>query len=125
VIPRADHLAGAAEPLYPDRDTPGWHLPTLFNGGAAVALLAYLWNVAGKGMPVQNMRLPMACYVVGLSACGLALLFTYLTQFCLYNESIGNVKGGGHVKFQVVGIAFALLGLAAFSVGSCVAAWRF
>src|SRR5712664_2231570 len=27
VIPRADHLAGAAEPLYPDRDTPGWHVP--------------------------------------------------------------------------------------------------
>src|ERR1700730_3304515 len=27
VIPRADHLAGAAEPQYPDRDTPGWHLP--------------------------------------------------------------------------------------------------
>jgi len=29
VIPRADHLAGAAEPLYPDRDTPGWHLPDI------------------------------------------------------------------------------------------------
>ena len=29
VIPSADHLAGAAEPLYPDRDTPGWHLPDI------------------------------------------------------------------------------------------------
>jgi hypothetical protein len=26
-IPGADHLAGAAEPLYPDRDLPGWHVP--------------------------------------------------------------------------------------------------
>src|SRR6476646_4064364 len=33
-----------------------------------------------------------------LPACGLAFLFTYLTQFCLYNESIGNALRGGHVK---------------------------
>ena len=26
-IPRADDLAGAVEPLNPDRDTPGWYLP--------------------------------------------------------------------------------------------------
>src|ERR1700730_13309750 len=25
-IPRADHLAGAAEPLYPDRDASGWQV---------------------------------------------------------------------------------------------------
>ena len=50
----------------------GLKLLALFNGGAAVALLAYLGNVAGKGMPVPNMRLPMACYVIGLIACGLA-----------------------------------------------------
>src|SRR5216683_3323674 len=44
----------------------GLKLLALFNGGAAVALLAYLGNVAGRGMPVPNMRLPMACYVAGL-----------------------------------------------------------
>jgi hypothetical protein len=59
----------------------GLKLLAIFNGGAAVALLAYLGNVAGKGLPVPNMRLPMACYVVGLIACGLAFFFGYLTQF--------------------------------------------
>jgi hypothetical protein len=103
----------------------GLKLLALFNGGAAVALLAYLGNVAGKGMPVPNMRLPMVCYVVGLIACGLAFFFGYLTQFRLYNESMGWSPQRQHVKHQVAGIIFALLSLVAFSVGSCVAAWRF
>ena len=103
----------------------GLKLLALFNGGAAVALLAYLGNVAGKGLPVPNMRLPMACYVVGLIACGLAFFFGYLTQFRLYNESMGWSPQRQHVKHQVVGIIFALLSLAAFAVGSCVAVVRF
>jgi hypothetical protein len=103
----------------------GLKLLALFNGGAAVALLAYLGNVAGKGLPVPNMRFPMACYVVGLIACGLAFFFGYLTQFRLYNESMGWSPQRQHVKHQVTGIIFALLSLAAFAVGSCVAAWCF
>ena len=71
------------------------------------------------------MRLPMACYVAGLIACGLAFLASYLTQFWLYNESIGNLKSGRHAKYQIAGIIFALLGLAAFAIGSCIAAGRF
>jgi hypothetical protein len=103
----------------------GLKLLAIFNSGAAVALLAYLGNVAGKGMPVPNMRLPMVCYVVGLIACGLAFFFGYLTQFRLYNESMDWSPQRQHVKHQVAGIIFALLSLVAFSVGSCVAAWRF
>ena len=103
----------------------GLKLLAIFNGGAAVALLAYLGNVAGKGMPVPNMRLPMACYVVGLIACGLAFFFGYLTQFRLYNESMGWSPQRQHVKHQIAGIIFALLSLTAFAVGSCVAVWRF
>jgi hypothetical protein len=67
--------------------------------------------VAGKGMPVPNMRLPMACYVVGLIACGLAFFFGYLTQFRLYNESMGWSPQRQHVKHQIAGIIFALLSL--------------
>src|SRR5260370_16444275 len=96
----------------------GLKLLSLFNGGAAVALLAYLGNVAGKGLPVPNMRLPMACYVVGLIACGLAFFFGYLTQFRLYNESMGWSPQRQHVKHHVAATIFPLLTLPASPVAS-------
>jgi hypothetical protein len=52
---------------------PGLKLLALLNGGAAVALLAYLGNVAGKGMPTPDVRVPMWCYLIGLVLCGLGL----------------------------------------------------
>ena len=59
----------------------GLKLLALFNGGGAVALLAYLGNVAGKGFQPPDMRLPLGCYVAGLLFCGLAFAMSYLTQF--------------------------------------------
>ena len=63
----------------------GFRFAALANGGAAVALLAYLGNVAGKGgMP--DMRCPMAWFLAGLCACALAMACGYLTQLRLLNE---------------------------------------
>lgn len=36
----------------------GLKLLALFNGGAAVALLAYLGNIAGKGVAAPDVRFP-------------------------------------------------------------------
>jgi hypothetical protein len=60
--------------------TEGFKFCALANGGAAVALLAYLGNIAGKGAAVPDMRWPMAAFLAGLGACGIAMLFAYLTQ---------------------------------------------
>ena len=65
----------------------GFKFAALANGGAAVALLAYLGNVAGKGASAPDMRCAMAAFLAGLAACGLAMLFAYLTQLKLLNES--------------------------------------
>ena len=100
-------------------------LLALFNGGAAVALLAYLGNIASKNVPTPDMRIPMLCYVAGLSACGLAFMLSYFTQLLLYNESIGNREQGPHERARWFAIGFAVLSLAAFATGSCLAAWRF
>src|SRR6266852_4155989 len=81
----------------------GLRLLALFNGGAAVALLAYLGNVAGKGIALPDMRYPMKLYLAGLGFCGLAFLAGYLTQSFLYRESIGLLRAGWHVYFQVAG----------------------
>ena len=64
----------------------GFKFSALANGGAAVALLAYLGNVAGKGVATPDMRCPMAAFLAGRCACGFAMLFAYLTQLKLLNE---------------------------------------
>ena len=57
----------------------GLKLLALLNGGAVVALLAYMGNIAGKGLPVPSLFIPMLCYVTGLLFCALAFLFGYFT----------------------------------------------
>ena len=104
----------------------GLKLLALFNGGAAVALLAYLGNIAGKGVAAPDVRFPMGCYLLGLVLCGLAFLSGYLTQLRLYNESIGG-GGSGVLRHEVwlyLAIVLAFLSLAAFAVGSYSAAQR-
>src|SRR5574341_572110 len=92
----------------------GLKLLALLNGGAAVALLAYLGNVAGKGLSPADMRLPMACYLVGLLLCGLAFAASYLTQLRLYNESMGQSGTSvisHHTFWLWSGMTLALLSL--------------
>lgn len=103
----------------------GLKLLAVLNGGAAVALLAYLGNVAGKSVPTADMRLPMVCYLVGLCCCGLAFAASYLTQLTLYGESMGERTVGRHTFWLWLGMALALLSLGAFAVGSYLAASRF
>lgn len=103
-------------------------LLALLNGGAAVALLAYLGNVAGKGISVPDMRFPMGCYLFGLFCCGLAFAASYLTQLRLYNESMGLPVSGivsHHTFWLWLAMTLALLSLGAFAVGSYFAVFRF
>ena len=100
-------------------------LLALLNGGAVVALLAYLGNVSGKGASVPDMRFPMGCYIAGLVSCGLTFFLSYLTQLCLYDESMGLVKGQAHHVWLRMAFGFGLFSLTAFAVGSYFAALRF
>ncbi len=104
----------------------GLKLLALLNGGAAVALLAYLGNIAGKGVAAPDVRFSMGSYLVGLVLCGLAFAASYLTQLRLYNESIG-ASGSGTGRHQLwlwAAMILALLSLAAFAIGSYSAALR-
>jgi hypothetical protein len=72
----------------------GLKLIALINGGAAVALLAYLGNVAETNTTRPDLFLPMLGYAVGLFFCGLAFTSSYLTQLRLYQESMGHPAKG-------------------------------
>jgi hypothetical protein len=95
----------------------GLKLLALLNGAGAVALLAYAGHASGKAS-VPDVRLPMACYLIGLLLCGLAFLASYLTQFCLYNEVVGNVAPGRHGIALCWAVVLAVGSLTALTLGS-------
>ena len=104
----------------------GFKFSALANGGAAVALLAYLGNVAGKGVPVPNMSCPMSIFMIGLTVNGLAMLFAYLTQFALLNET--NQHSSPIVKHTIalwIAIILFACSLIAFCAGALLAVNHF
>jgi len=106
----------------------GFKLLALLNGGAAVALLAFLGNIAGKGAAVPDMRLPMGAFLFGLVCCGLCFISSYFTQFTLYNESMEFPSKGFYTKHQfwlAVSIFLVLMSIGAFATGSYLAVARF
>jgi hypothetical protein len=63
----------------------------LVNGGAAVAVLTYLGNLASRSpVPahVPAIKPALLSYCAGLVATVLAFLAAYCTQLALYNEEI-------------------------------------
>lgn len=104
----------------------GFKFSALANGGAAVALLAYLGNVAGKGADVPDMRFAMAAFLAGLTACGVAMLCAYLTQLKLFNEPpVGERPKLSHGWLLWSAIFLFACSLVFFGVGSWQAVLRF
>ncbi len=103
----------------------GLKLLALLNGGAAVALLAYLGNISGKAFPTPDMRLPMSCFLVGLLLCGFAFAGSYLTQLWLYNESMGRGARRRHTRWLWLTMSLGLLSLGAFGLGCLFSVSRF
>jgi hypothetical protein len=98
----------------------------LINGGAAVALLAFLGNVLtkeptkGTTFSVANMKVAMVTFVFGVGFGGVSYAGRYLTQF---TSSLGRHKLA--YVFNSVAIALGLLSLAAFFRGGLWAYWSF
>lgn len=96
----------------------------LINGGASVALLAFLGNIYASGRLVPDMRCAMVLYAIGLFACGLSFATAYFTQLSLLNE-IGKEARPTHTVGLYSTVALFLLSLILFAVGSVTAAFNF
>jgi hypothetical protein len=103
----------------------GFKFSALANGGAAVALLAYLGNLAGKSTQVADMRAPMAAFLGGLITLGIAMVLAYLTQLQLLNEAGNSQAAGRHASILRGTILLFLASLGAFAVGCWQAVKRF
>jgi ABC-type sugar transport system permease subunit len=62
----------------------------LVNGGAAVAILAYLGNLTSRepARSLPNMTWALVSFALGLFLTVLAFIVAYLTQLQLYNEDL-------------------------------------
>ncbi len=90
----------------------------LINGGAVIALLAFLGNLIKNSTVEIYMGWPMGCFLTGIVVGGLAHITAYLTQLSLFNESVGNIHESVHVKWLYASLALVLLGIILFGAGS-------
>ncbi|MFJ7567857.1 hypothetical protein ACIQW9_12945 [Herminiimonas sp. NPDC097707] len=90
----------------------------LINGGAAIALLAFLGNLLtrqphlGDSVIISKLNYAMMIFVCGVGCAALATAARYLAQVC-YAE-FGQTWGG---KFRIVAIVFALASFSSFFYG--------
>jgi hypothetical protein len=97
-----------------------------FNGGGAVALLAYLGLIAGRGALGPDVRQPMLCYLIGLVLCGFTVFLCYVTQLQLYQEAMGLInRRPRYPRWLWLAFSLGFLSLMAFVVGSYMVACRF
>lgn len=104
--------------------TEGFKFCALANGGAAVAILAYLGNVAGKGFATPDMSTPMAIFLVGLVLCGAAMLFAYFNQLSRLNRLSRREDPSKDWRLWVAVVLF-VSSLSAFACGSWQAVLAF
>lgn len=103
----------------------------ILNGGAAVALLAFLSNILSKlecdsSLAVaEAVRIPMVCFVLGLALGGASYVLAYLMQLCLHNENVqsGSAREGDHKRYLKWAIWMVVFSYGVFAFGALYAAF--
>lgn len=105
----------------------GFRYLALVNGGAVVALLAYLGNVTKNGTPLPDLRVALLLFLGGLAACGAAMLCAYITQLRLLNDLLAGASSNDekHRSTLRVAIAAFVVSLIAFCLGAFAAVQAF
>lgn len=91
----------------------------LINGAAIVSLLTFLGNAKFGKELARCAGLPLAAFVSGVVFSVFAFVFSYATQFALFNETVcpNEYHGPKHMMFVIIALLFVVLGLVAFIVG--------
>jgi len=92
----------------------------LINGGAVVAILAFLGQAPNGQEIAKSAWLPLAAFIAGTGLSVLAFVGSYATQFALYNESVhlANYKYPTHMKLVWSTVFVVFLSFIAFTVGA-------
>jgi len=97
----------------------------LINGGAVVALLAFLGQSPQGPALAPRVLWSLGSFVAGVVFCVGAFFGSYQTQFALYNESVSPPRKSGfsHMKWQRITIGFVLLSCIGFIIGAFSSVW--
>ena len=95
----------------------------LINGGAVVAILAYLGQSPQGPTLAPRVLWSLGAFVLGVLFCVGAFFGSYQTQFKLYNESISPTTKPSHMKWQRITMTFVLLSCLAFALGAFSSVW--
>lgn len=92
----------------------------LINGGAAVAMLAFLGQAPQGRVLAHYAWWPLGLFAAGVFFAALAFAGAYLTQLMLYGESAFGYryKGPSHVFFLWPSIVLAIVSVIFFCVGA-------
>jgi hypothetical protein len=100
----------------------------LINGGAAVATLTYVGNLASKtpAGSLPDVRPAIICYCAGLAAAAATFLISYLVQLAA-SDSLHSASGAPVIPLRPrpliwIGCLMAVFALVAFIAGSILAA---
>ena len=89
------------------------------NGGAIVALLAYVGQAQNGPAVAKNATWTLIWFVVGLALSVVAFIGSYMTQLSLYQESVhSETYKGKHQRWLIPSIIIGVLSLIAFTVGA-------
>lgn len=124
------------EPLDPSRASPGqyplsvlgahaltgFRLLAWINGIGLLVFLGFAVGILGADVDPPALEPAIAAFAVGLAACALGLLFSYLTHLSLYRQALRARPGRGHWLWTLLSIAAYLAALGAFLLGCWCAA---
>jgi hypothetical protein len=103
----------------------------LINGGAAVAILAYLGSLASRPSiaHLPNMKNALLCFAGGVFATALAFIVAYFTQYRLYLEErarhIREPFKTRHTIGMAIATVLAFTSASAFGAGCWIATSAF
>jgi hypothetical protein len=89
----------------------------LLNGGALIAILAYLGDSHTKP-DFCKLEISIGSFVAGISFCAISFFFAYRVQYVLLNELMARHKAGRHVTWLTIAFITLFLSLACFICGA-------
>ena len=95
---------------------------SLLNSGVVIAFLTFANGVAERTHHMPHIQPAMIAFVFSLTATALFILFSYLTQFCLFNEAYQRFWKGTHMIFVVLAAVSFVASICGFICGTMRAA---